>query len=173
MTADVWLVSVMIVVLALAGCAGGVVPSPSPSLAATSMGDRMDDHGTDEDAGALGDPADPSDAQRTIHIITNDQLRFEPAAIEVSVGEIVTFEIENTGVVHHEFVLGDMHYQDEHEAEMQVGDMHMDEPNQLEIPAGETVTLTWHFTQPGTTLYGCHEPGHFPAGMYGTIAVNP
>lgn len=81
-------------------------------------------------------------------------------------------EIENTGTVDHEFVIGSAGWQAQHEAEMQEGGMEMgDEPNELEVPAGETTSLTWHFTEAGTTQYGCHEPGHFPAGMVGTITV--
>lgn len=124
------------------------------------------------DAGALGEPADAADAERTIHITASDQLVFNPDAIEVNADETVTFEIENTGSVDHEFVLGSAEFQVQHEEEMQGGEMSMDEPNEVEVPAGETATLTWHFTETGTTEFGCHEPGHFPAGMVGTITVS-
>lgn len=78
----------------------------------------------------------------------------------------------STTRVDHEFVLGSADYQDQHGEEMQSGEMAMGEPNELEVPAGETASLTWHFTEAGTTEYGCHEPAHFPAGMVGTITVS-
>jgi uncharacterized cupredoxin-like copper-binding protein len=31
--------------------------------------------------------------------------------------------------------------------------------------------MTWRFTEAGTTEFGCHEPGHFAAGMVGDISV--
>lgn len=39
------------------------------------------------------------------------------------------------------------------------------------VPAGTTKQLTWTFTTAGTTLYGCHEPGHYASGMKGTVTV--
>ncbi len=36
---------------------------------------------------------------------------------------------------------------------------------------GDDKDITWTFTKAGTTLYGCHEPGHYVAGMKGTITV--
>lgn len=168
MTRIVRLGTVGLLGLALAACAGGATPSPSASPSGMPMGSG----GTETDIGALGEPADTAGADRTIQVTATDQLVFDPDEIEVQVGETVTFEIENTGTVDHEFVLGSPEYQEEHEAEMMESPgMTMDEPGEAEVPAGETATLTWHFTAAGTTEYGCHEPGHFPAGMVGTITV--
>jgi hypothetical protein len=36
----------------------------------------------------------------------------------------------------------------------------------------EMASFTWHFTEPGQTRFGCHLPGHYAAGMYGTITVS-
>ena len=162
------LVGVLLLGLALAACGTGASPSP----AATESQMPMGSDGMETDIGALGEPADAAEANRTVQLTATDALVFEPDAIEVQVGETVTFEIENTGTVDHEFVLGSADYQEEHEAEMQSGEMAMGEPNELEVPAGETASLTWHFTEAGTTQYGCHEPAHFPAGMVGTITVS-
>jgi plastocyanin len=35
----------------------------------------------------------------------------------------------------------------------------------------QTGSITWESTQPGTYLFICTYPGHFDAGMYGTITV--
>lgn len=86
-----------------------------------------------------------------------------------------TFRVTNVGNLPHDFTLGDEAAQDEHEAEMAEmagnGEMVPDEPNVLSLPPGETHELTWHFTEPGTVLIGCHEIGHYAAGMIATITV--
>lgn len=155
------------VVLAACGAAG----SPSPTATASSM--PMESDGMAVELDALGEAAEAGDADRTVQITTTDELVFEPDVVEVQVGETITFEVENTGTVDHEFVLGSAAWQEQHEQEMQADGMEMgEEPNELTVPAGETASLTWHFTEAGTTEFGCHEPGHFPAGMIGTITVS-
>lgn len=163
------LTAVVAVAALFAACSSGA--SPTPTTMSTEMPTGSGE--MEMDIGALGEPADPSQADRTVHVIASDQLQFDPSAVEVKVGETITFEVENTGDVDHEFVLGSAAFQAHHEEEMQSGDMEMGhEPNEVEVPAGETTTLTWRFTQPGTTEFGCHEPGHYPAGMHGTITVS-
>jgi len=82
--------------------------------------------------------------------------------------------------VPHEFVIGDEAVQAEHEQEMADGeDDEMAEeamgekPYAVDVPPHETVTLVYTFNEPGTLLYGCHVPGHYAAGMVGTITVEP
>lgn len=43
--------------------------------------------------------------------------------------------------------------------------------NALSVPAGQTDTLTMTFDKAGVLQIGCHEPGHFEAGMLGTLTV--
>jgi uncharacterized cupredoxin-like copper-binding protein len=45
------------------------------------------------------------------------------------------------------------------------------EPNAVDVPAGGAARLVHTFDQPGTLEYGCHVPGHYAAGMLGTITV--
>jgi uncharacterized cupredoxin-like copper-binding protein len=136
------------------------------------------DHSAHEAApglGALGHAADPEDADREIEIETLDSLAFAPDEIQVEVGETVTFVITNTGEAVHEFVLGDEQAQKEHADHMQeegAGGMVHDEPNAVSLEAGESKEITWYFTDEGTTLIGCHEPGHYDGGMKGTITVS-
>lgn len=127
---------------------------------------------TTESEFAFGSPADAADAVRLIEIQTTDALTFEPADITVAAGETVTFRLSNDEGVVHDFTLGDQATQDEHEAEMSgMGGMAHDEPNVATISAGETVELTWAFGNEGTVLIGCHQPGHYAAGMTGRIIV--
>jgi uncharacterized cupredoxin-like copper-binding protein len=127
---------------------------------------------TTESEFAFGSPADAADADRVIEIQTTDALIFDPADITVAPGETVTFRLSNNGALVHDFTLGDQATQDEHEAEMSEMDgMAHAEPNVATIPAGETVELTWTFGDEGTVLIGCHQPGHYAAGMTGLITV--
>lgn len=160
------------------GCSSGggstTPPSVAPSDAMPGMSHGPVGSGDMVEVGALGQPADAATADRTVRIIASDQLTFDPDATQVKVGETVTFEIENTGTTDHEFVLGSPAYQAAHEQEMQGGHMDMgDEENAVEVPAGTTMSITWQFTEAGETQFGCHEPGHFAAGMIGDLTVTP
>ncbi|MBV8716580.1 MAG: hypothetical protein JOZ65_16080, partial [Chloroflexi bacterium] len=109
---------------------------------------------------------------RTVTISTTDALRFTPDQILVKAGETVAFDITNTGALPHEFFIGTAAEQQAHEAEMSSGAQMMDEPGAVNVPAGATARLVYTFDQPGTLEYGCHVPGHFAAGMRGTITIS-
>ena len=109
---------------------------------------------------------------RTISLRTTDSLQFVPDMITVHSGETVAFEIANPGQVPHEFVIGDAAEQAAHEAEMAGGGMSSSEANAVDVPAGQTARLVYTFGQPGRLEIGCHVPGHYAAGMRGTIIVS-
>ena len=44
-------------------------------------------------------------------------------------------------------------------------------PAAVTIEPGETVSVLARLDEPGETLIGCHQPGHWPAGMKGVITV--
>lgn len=140
----------------------------------------MDDHdGADDDDFAFGRPADATEADRTIEIHTDNELAFDPDAVTVTAGETITFTITNDGDLPHDFVIGDEAAQEEHGEEMAEMDDEMTEEgeehgdaNAVSVPPGETVDLTWTFDgETDGLLYGCHEPGHYDAGMLGEIRV--
>lgn len=122
---------------------------------------------------AFGEPADAASADRVIEVSATDDFRFDPASIEVSAGETVTFRVTNTGAIPHDFTLGDEATQQDHAEEMEeMAGMSMpDETNAMVLAPGETKELTWHFTQPGSLMIGCHQTGHYAAGMIGQITV--
>lgn len=159
--------------LAVAACSdddeGGSASTSSPSPTATmAMGSGVESF-------SFGHPADAATATRTIEIEAADALRFSPDAVTVQVGETVTFRVHNAGAIRHEFGLGSEADQAAHEQEMQAmagsSGMMEDEANAFGVMPGETKELTWTFTEAGTVLYGCHEPGHYDGGMHGTITV--
>ncbi len=127
-------------------------------------------HDTGSESGSVpGEAAQPSDATQTIEVSTLDQLRFDPATIDVSAGEVVKFVITNEGKSDHEFVLGDAAYQEQHGEEM---DHAMTGDNAVQVSPGETKEVTWRFDEAGEVLYGCHIDGHYDGGMVGTIEVS-
>lgn len=122
-----------------------------------------------------GEPPAADGGERVVEITAHDSMAFDPPDIEVEAGETVTFEVTNDGEIVHEFVLGDEQTQREHADHMQemdgAEDMHHDDPNVLTIEPGRTESLTWTFEEAGEVLYGCHQPGHYEAGMVGTVTV--
>ena len=158
----------MALALVLAAC-GGSASSADPL-------EEQHEEGQHEEEFHFGEPADAAAADRVIEIDANDDLTFDASEITVSAGETITFRITNTGNIPHDFTLGDQETQDEHEVEMAEmmasGEtMSHDDPNAVVLAAGETKELTWHFSEAGTVLIGCHQPGHYGAGMKGSVAV--
>ena len=140
----------------------------------TTMAAGMDMDGEHSEY-MFGDPMEASDASRVIEITANDDFTFFPSGATVTTGETVTFRVTNEGKIPHDFVLGDAQMQDEHEEEMAEmdGDMAMhDEPNAFVLEPGETKEMTWHMTANGEVIFGCHQPGHYAAGMKGVVVVS-
>ncbi|WP_341253792.1 cupredoxin domain-containing protein [Euzebya pacifica] len=189
LTLPALMLALTIVLAACAADGGDTTAAPEPTDAPmTESADDMamddmaqGDEGDDEEGDdhgeefTWGSPADASEASRTIEIEADDDFTFDPAEVEVEVGETVTFSVTNVGQLPHDFTLGDAETQQAHEEEMAEMEGDMDrgatEPNAVTIPAGETVETTWTFTEPGEILIGCHVPGHYDAGMRGTITI--
>jgi len=150
--------------LLLGACGGG-------TAARGHSGMNMDeDSGS---AGGVGEEGQTSEASRTVKVEALDELRFDPASIEVEAGETVTFEVTNAGENDHEFSLGDDEFHMEHEEEMAGDDsMMMDQDNAVSLAPGETKEITWTFPESGEVTYACHVAGHFEGGMAGVVAVN-
>ncbi len=120
--------------------------------------------------GALRDPGSPgfvagtASTPRIVGIVAMPQLRFVPEAVVVKRGETVTFQVTTTGPITHEFMLGP------------AADVTADRPGTPEIAdigMMETRSLTYTFDGPGPYAFACHAPGHYEAGMAGTIVVVP
>ncbi len=132
--------------------------------------------GTDDDTESGSGP-------RTIPITMTDN-KYEPTEVEVTKGETVTFEFQNEGVVKHEAVLGDAAAQELHHEEMIGGmdggpdgemgagmDRTTEDDDKLVVPPGEEGELTYTFDEAGELIIGCHETGHWEAGMKVIVRV--
>lgn len=110
--------------------------------------------GAEQTAGDAG----PAVVGNEIRIAGTDDFRFQPARVTVEAG---SYEIvfENKGVNLHQLALSG---QGEHE-EPHHGDTH-------EVSSGKTKTIEVDL-EAGTYEYACHVPGHYEAGMKGTLTV--
>jgi len=120
---------------------------------------------------AIGQPGKAGAATRTI-AVTASGMRYSLKTIEIKRGETIRFVVTNRAPVKHEFVLGTRAFHAQHLKEMAaMPGMDMNEANSIDLKPGETKTLLWQFTRPGEFLFGCDIPGHFQAGMVGTLRV--
>ncbi len=105
---------------------------------------------------------------------------FRPDRIEVRKGEEVVFRFTNRGRLVHEAFLGDEIAQREHAATMVGGSGHagmsmddhgMDAENEpmVTVSPGRRAEMRHRFDEAGPVLLGCHQPGHWEAGMKATV----
>lgn len=148
------------------------VASTALALALTGCGSGSDT----TTSSASGNP-------RTIDVTMSDNA-FQPTQLQVNPGETVTLRFKNDGKVTHEAILGDDAMQMAHHAEMTastegmahdgMGHDGMSETSAdaVTVEAGKAGELTHRFTESGTVLIGCHEPGHWEAGMKAVIKIS-
>lgn len=165
-----WLAVLLALSVALVGCGAG----REDEGAAHPHGESESGDDPSTDAGSVpGEPGDPSGGDTEIPVVASDELKFDPATIEVKAGEVVTFIVRNEGKTEHEFVLGDEAYQLAHAKDVAEGGHDMEDmENAVTVAPGETAELTWRFSEGGEVLYGCHVPGHYDGGMVGTVEVD-
>jgi uncharacterized cupredoxin-like copper-binding protein len=149
-------------------------------------GSETDTSGSREPSGAS---AGTEDSPRTVEVEMVDNA-FEPTEIEVAEGETVRFVFRNEGAMTHDALIGDEAAQDEHEDEMRagedtatsgseddMGDMEHGSTSEEGQEAATTVEpgdegeITYTFDSSGELLIGCHEPGHYEAGMKVAVDV--
>ena len=101
-------------------------------------------------------------APRIVRVIAGPGLAFSPSTIAVARGETVTFEVTTVGPTVHEFMVGPA----DAVAADQAGT-----PEVADIGMMQTKSVTFTFDGSGPYAYACHVPGHYEAGMRGTISV--
>ena len=109
---------------------------------------------------------------KTIEISMADTMRFSPAVLSIETGDVVKFLVSNDGALQHEFVLGTPDSLAEHaELMIKFPNMEHEEPYMAHVDPGKDMEIVWQFTKAGEFEFGCLLPGHFQAGMKGTITV--
>ena len=125
------------------------------------------------DTDAIGKPGKAVDAKRTITVNMLDSMRFNPQSITVKQGETIKFIVKNPGKVKHEMVLGTEKELKEHAEVMKKNpEMEHDDENQITVQPGKSGEIIWQFTKTGKVNFACLQPGHYDAGMAGTVTVN-
>ncbi len=119
-----------------------------------------------------GIAGDAKAVDREVEIRMTDAMRFEPDRIRVRQGETIRFRPQNRGQVMHEMVIGTQETLDEHAALMaRFPDMEHDEPWMAHVAPDGRGEIVWTFNRPGSFRFACLIPGHYQAGMVGTIVV--
>ena len=156
------------VVMAGSATAWSLLQGLPPSEHSHSHGDAAAAH----DHGAA---ASTNADMRTITLAMSDDMRFTPANWQATSGETVRIRVINQGKVRHEFVMGTEAELAAHAAEMKKAGAthHHHSSNTLSLAAGELGELVWTFTDAGVLQIACFEPGHFEAGMRGSVSVLP
>jgi uncharacterized cupredoxin-like copper-binding protein len=176
--------------LVLAGVAlvaGGLPSASAPGFIGVTAAAAAQDHAAhdhaDHDAAPakkkprgrdapFGREGDPRKVSRVIKVDMSDAMRYFPDHVSVKKGETVRFAVGNSGQVEHEFVIGTMDDLKQHAELMRKhGGMAHNDPNAAHVAPGAAGRVVWQFTRAGEFYYGCLVPGHFEAGMIGTIVV--
>lgn len=114
-----------------------------------------------------------SSSSRTVEVAMED-IKFDPTSLTVKAGETIDFLFVNNGKVTHDAFIGDAAAQMDHDTEMaDMGDMgtHSMDEAAITVQPGDSGELSYTFDQPGTIQIGCHQPGHYAAGMKIDITV--
>jgi plastocyanin len=112
--------------------------------------------------GDTGFVAGTGDTPRVIRVIAGPWYTFTPSDITVQRGETITFEVTTMGPLVHEFMVGP--------TAAVAGDRE-GTPEVADIGMMQTKSLTYTFDGDGPFAFACHAPGHYEAGMKGTITV--
>lgn len=152
--------------VAVAGLATGIEPQAGASTA----------HPLDHAQFGAGEPGDPDKPVRAVTITMREsgdgRMIFEPSVITAKPGEQIRFEIKNAGASEHEFMLDTVEHNARHKEAMEKNpQMKHDDPNGKTLDPGQSAGLVWRFTKPGTFEYACLIPGHYEAGMHGSVLV--
>ena len=151
--------------------------SKHPEWAATG---HAHDHGATPDEHS---PAGTHNTELTAQVVTrsiavemDDQMRFTPDQMAVQAGETIRFVVHNAGRTAHEMVLGNEAAIAEHAQAMRQGQGHEaghahGTGAAITVAAGQTGEMVVHFAQATTLQMACLIPGHYEAGMRGTVKV--
>jgi len=105
------------------------------------------------------------DDPRIVWLNMDDTLKFMPDSVTVQQGETIRFVLTNSGTVVHEFQVG---VADKVAADEVDGVTNVEKD---ELDQGSTHAVDYTFDGPGPYAFACHEPGHYEAGMRGTIVL--
>lgn len=125
--------------------------------------------------GCAGTADQTADADvRTIDVRMVD-IAFDPTTIDVEAGETVRFRFTNDGELPHDAFIGDDAAQEEHGEEMAEashGGHGEDDSQAVTVEPGATAELVHTFVGDESIRIGCHQPGHYEAGMVLDLTIS-
>lgn len=141
------------------------------SFIANASGNHVGGHGETD---SIGQPGKTENINRAVTITMLDSMRYSPASVTVKQGETIKFIVKNSGKIKHEMVLGTEKELKEHYELMKKNpEMEHADENMVTVPPGESGEIIWQFTKAGKIDFACLIPGHYDAGMKGTVKVQP
>lgn len=144
------------------------------ALFATACGGGHDDHATTNTEGPTGTTGAAASPTKTIEVDMVD-IAYEPKTLSVQRGERIEFVFHNKGQITHDAFIGDSAAQADHEKEMHeqgsTAGGHGMGDTAVTVEPGQTGRLTHTFDKAGTIEIGCHQPGHYAAGMKVAVTV--
>ncbi|MEI6547183.1 MAG: plastocyanin/azurin family copper-binding protein, partial [Burkholderiales bacterium] len=118
--------------------------------------------------------ASASAAVRELRIEMGDDMRFSPSVLTVVAGEPVKLVVVNRGKLPHELVIGTAAELAHHQREMTSGSAaHHHSDSEISVEAGQSREVLRTFDKSGELGIACFQPGHYEAGMKGTLTVTP
>jgi uncharacterized cupredoxin-like copper-binding protein len=157
--------SVLVAFVAMAG--GATLPLANNLIRASAH--ESHEHFS---AGEPGNPGKPSRTVKVTMLEDGKRMLFEPALVEVRLGEQIRFIIYNEGTWNHEFMLATKADNRKHaELMKKFPDMEHDDPNAARLSPFSFGEILWKFTKRGEFEYACLIPGHLEAGMHGEVIV--
>ena len=128
--------------------------------------------------GGGGHASHSSSADRVVNVEMRD-IAYEPTAVSVKAGETVRFVFHNAGAIRHDAFIGDEAAQAKHEKEMREagsdgmgGESHDGGAHGITVDPGDIGSLTHTFKAGDVLVIGCHEIGHYAAGMKLAVTVS-
>ena len=112
--------------------------------------------------GETGFVAGTAASPRVVRVLAGPGYAFSPTTIRVARGETITFDVTSMGGLVHEFMVGP--------ADAVAADTE-GTPEVADIGMMQTKSVTYTFEGGGPYAFACHAPGHYEAGMRGTIEV--
>lgn len=112
--------------------------------------------------------------RRTVIIDMDDRMRFTPSRVDVAEGDTIRFVLRNKGRMLHEWVLGtDADLKQHAELMRRHPGMAHDELHMVHLDPDQSDELVWTFNRAGRFAFACLIPGHYEAGMVGSVVVAP
>ena len=143
----------------------------------------------------IGSKGDETDVTRVIKVVMYDNY-YEPSSFQIKEGETVKFEVENAGMLVHEFNIANKMMHMKHQPEMQKmaengillafsidkekmkkmakmdKAMAHSHSNSVLLEPKQKAEIIWKFDNAVNIEVACNVPGHYQVGMIAKVDIN-